>query len=182
MVRMATDQPLLEQAVGEIERHVHAGGWDQSTRLYALVDTAELIAGEPQLAQALGVEPDTPAGAALTPVEQEDLPDGPLDATLAGIAWPPEVLGCALVTEVVVLPPGAEEAAPDDADLATWAAGHPLRRDVRLAVGVLRDGSRAARLRLRSDEEAEPDDEDDVLSGPDLAPNLADALLATLED
>ena len=47
----------------------------------------------------------------------------------------------------------------------------------RLVVGVLREGGTAAVLRLRG-ADGSPDGE--LLTGPDLAPNLADALLATL--
>ena len=47
-----------------------------------------------------------------------------------------------------------------------------------MVVGVLRDGSRECLLRLRHQQ----DGEDDLLAGPDLAPALAEALLATLDD
>ncbi|HLZ38019.1 MAG TPA: PPA1309 family protein [Mycobacteriales bacterium] len=168
----------LSELVLEIERHVSEHGWDQPPRLYALVPTAELIEAEPELAAHLGLPPDA-GPEALTPVEQEPLPaDAPLDDTLARIAWPEQVSGCALVQEVLMLPPEAEEQAPADADVAGWAAAHPLRRDVRLVVGVLRDGSREATVRVR----AAGDGEDGVLSGPDLVPGLADALAATLEE
>ena len=62
-------------------------------------------------------------------------------------------------------------------------AAHPHRREVRLAVGVLRDGSRMAALRLRADGETPADGQaDDVVVGPDLAPGLAEALLETFSD
>jgi hypothetical protein len=48
-----------------------------------------------------------------------------------------------------------------------------------MLVGVLRDGSRASILRVRSTTTDEPDD---VVTGADLAPRLADALAATLLD
>ena len=35
--------PALAAAVLEIEAHIAAGGWDQPARLYALVDTAQLV-------------------------------------------------------------------------------------------------------------------------------------------
>lgn len=158
--------------LAEIEAHVAADGWDQPPRLYALAPTVELLRAEPALAASVGL--DRGGAAALTPVEQEALSDQPLDEVLAGITWPAEVLGCAVVTEATVLPPGSGHQAPTDAaKSAEWAAGHPDRREVRMAVGVLRDGSRAATLRLRG----EPDD---LLTGPDLAPNLTAALAATL--
>ena len=83
-----------------------------------------------------------------------------------------------LAHEVVVLPPSAEAELGELEELdAQTAAAHPGARDVRMVVGVVRDGSRAAVLRLRSDAE---DGVDDRLTGPDLAPALAEALLATL--
>lgn len=161
----------------EIERHVAANGWDQPPRLYALVATADLRRREPALVASLGLGQAT--AAAITPVEQDPLPAEPLDDVLAGVGWPAEVLGCAVVTEAVVLPPGTEDEAPTHGgDPSEWAAGHPDRREVRMAVGVLRDGSRAATLRVRGATGAG----DEVLGGPDLVPHLADALAATLVD
>jgi hypothetical protein len=48
-----------------------------------------------------------------------------------------------------------------------------------MLVGVLRDGARASMLRVRATSADEPDD---VVSGGDLAPRMADALAATLLD
>ncbi len=172
----------LSQVIVEIEQHVARGGWDQPVRLYALVETADLVRREPALAEQLGLSAATVAPGALTPVEQEALPvDQPLDELLAGIAWPPAVLGCALVVERLMVPPDVEaelaDCTEDPADLARKVADHPRRQDVRIAVGVLRDGSRETAIRLRSH-----DSDDAVLTGPDLVPNLAEALAATLED
>ncbi|GAC1333141.1 MAG: PPA1309 family protein [Mycobacteriales bacterium] len=178
----AAPQSLIVTVV-EIERHVAELGWDQRPRLYALVDTAELMGQQPQLAALLESTPGTAAPGSLTPVEQDELADEPIDTLLAGIAWPPEVRGCALVQEVVVLPPSAERTAAEQAptlESADWANEHPERRDVRLVVGVLRDGSTACALRLRGATDGAAT-EDDVLTGPDLAPNLSAALLATLD-
>ena len=176
----------LTQSLIELEQHVAREGWDQGPRLFALVDTAELIKAEPRLAAALAPETVEFDGAigplrAYTSIEQENFPGGnPLDEALAGIAWPETVDGVALVVERVMLPPTAESGMPDvdeGVDLDDWAASHPERREVRIAVGVLRDGSRDCALRLRT-----RDADDDVLSGPDLVPNLADALEHTLSD
>ncbi|MCU0265774.1 MAG: PPA1309 family protein [Actinomycetia bacterium] len=163
---------LLPDVVREIEAHVAEGGWDQPARLFALVDTAELITREPQLAPALG------AAGGITPLEQEELPDyASLEELLAGLAWPEDVAGAAVVVERVILPPGAEAALPaDEAEALRVLSEHPDRQEVRLAVAVLRDGSRHAALRLRSH-----DADADVLHGPDLVPGLADSLAATLE-
>jgi hypothetical protein len=167
----------LTRAVIDVERHVAVSGWDQQPRLYALVETTDLLAREPALAESLGLDADASPGD-LTPVEQEELPtDEALDDLLARIAWPDEVSGCALVVEQLMLPPGAEEDMPDDAsELSAWVARHPERQDVRLAVGVLRDGTRDSAVRMRSH-----DRDDEVLSGQDLVPRLSEALAATLQ-
>jgi len=168
------DDLTLTNVVMEIEQHVAVSGWDQPPRLYALVDTGELLEREPHLSSTLGVSPTGP----LTPVEQEALPEGVLDDVLADLAWPDDVIGCALVNEVTMLPAELAEAMPADVDEATWAAEHPGRQEIRLAVAVLRDGTRAGCLRLRN---GEGKDDDEVLVGSDLVPNLAEALLATLQ-
>ena len=166
---------LLQETLVEIERHVADSGWDQAPVLFALASTADLMVREPAFAAQLGLSADDLPDDALTPVEQDALPDGPLDESLAQVGWPPEVAGCALVQEVVMLPPEVEEAMPRHTDVLDWASDHPERREARLAVAVLRNGSRACTVRLRGQ------DEDELLVGPDLAPALADALAATLD-
>lgn len=167
----------LTQVVVDIERHVAAGGWDQPPHLYALVETADLLQREPQLADELDIAAAEPGS--LTPVDQGDLPEhDSLEDLLGGISWPPEVLGTALTVERLMIPPAAEREMPqDEGEALRWLAAHPEREEVRLVVAVLRDGSRAAALRMRSH-----DDEKAVLSGPDLVPALADALASTLTD
>lgn len=169
---------VLEAVAAEIEAHVGQSGWDQRPTLFALVRAARFAQDEPEAAARLGLA-DAPADA-LTPIEQEALPDGELDEVLARIAWPPSVAGCALSQEIVVLPPAAEQAlaGTDDRELLTAATAHPDRREARLVVAVLRDGTSAAMLRLR-----QPDGgDDDLLTGPDLAPNLTAALVDTLHE
>ena len=65
--------PALAAAVLEIESHIAESGWDQPSRLYALVDTAALVRREPELASAMGLD-DASAAGSLTPIEQEQLP------------------------------------------------------------------------------------------------------------
>jgi hypothetical protein len=166
---------VLEPTLAEIEAHVAAAGWDRPPALFALVRAEQFLADDPATGERLGLDRLPPE--ALTPIEQDALPDGPLDEVLAGIAWPAAVTGCALSQEIVILPPSAEEGL-SDADAAGQAAGHPERREARLVVGVLRDGTSAALLRLRATDEGE----DDLLTGPDLAPNLVQALFDTLAD
>ncbi|HSV68173.1 MAG TPA: PPA1309 family protein [Mycobacteriales bacterium] len=184
--------PSLADALVEVERHVGAHGWDQPPQLFALVATAELVAAEPDLARSLGLPVDEVSPSSLTPIEQEPLPDGPLDDALAQIMWSAEVRGCCLVHEVVLLPPDAEAELPGQPDPLRYAAEHPHRREARVAVAVLRDGSRATVVRFRrrptgsDDVRPEPAGtagvEDELLVGEDLAPNLSEALLATLAD
>lgn len=160
----------LSALVSELERHAGESGWDQPARLFALVDTADLLEREPHLRPEVA-EPEL---GMLTPIEQEPV-EGDLAEFLAGIAWPEEVLGCALVNEVWLLPETAGEA-PEGVDPDEWVAEHPQRRDVRISVAVLRDGSRHGCLRVRGAE----GDEDEVVVAQDLVPNLVEALLDTL--
>ncbi|WP_340558166.1 PPA1309 family protein [Streptomyces sp. GSL17-111] len=178
----------LTRAVLEIDEYASGLGWDQPARLFALVDTAQLQADEPELAERLGLagpdadtDPGPDAGrptTGLTPIEQDELPDGlPLDEFLGTIAWPDAVTGCALTVERLMLPPTAEGSVPtdlDDEQLAAWVARHPERQEVRMTVAVLRDGEREAALRLR-----EKDAATEVLTGSNLVPGLAEALTAT---
>ncbi len=169
----------LTRVAVDIERHVAAQGWDQAPRLYALVETADLVRREPAMATELVGAAGEPLPGSLTPVEQDDLPEhATLDELLGGIVWPAEVLGTALSVERLMVPPEVEREMPQDEGAALrWLAEHPHREEVRLVVAVLRDGARASALRMRTH-----DDEQSVLSGPDLVPGLADALAATLRD
>ncbi|WP_189854736.1 PPA1309 family protein [Streptomyces poonensis] len=170
----------LTRAVLEIDEYASGLGWDQPARLFALVDTARLRAQEPALADQLGLGGESETSG-LTPVEQDEISaDRPLDEFLGTIAWPDAVAGCALTVERLMLPPSAEASVPeglDEAGLAKWVARHPDRQEVRMTVAVLRDGARESALRLR-----EKDAPTEVLTGPDLVPGLAEALVATFED
>ncbi len=169
----------LTRAVLEIDEYCAGLGWDQPARLFALVDTERLRTTDPSLSEQLGLE-DGEENGALTPVEQDEIPAGTaLDEFLATIAWPDVVAGCALSVERLMLPPSAENAIPEGLDeraLAGWVAAHPERREVRMTVGVLRDGTRESAVRLR-----EKDSAAEVLTGADLVPGLAEALRATFE-
>jgi hypothetical protein len=165
----------LSAAAREVDDFVSTAGWDQPPQLFALVPTAELVAANPELAGQVD------AGAFLTPIAQDQLPNDDLAEALAGIMWPDTVQGCAVAQEIVVLPPEAEDTLPDGAEtgdtdaLRRIAAEHPRRREARLVAAVLRDGTAACVLRLRSQEGA-----DEIIEHPELAPNLTDALLDTL--
>ena len=153
----------LAAAVAEVEDFAGAAGWDAPRRMFALVDTAALLAAEPGLAGSID------AAAPLTPIAQDDLPGDDLTDALAGISWPDEVAGCVLALGILVGGSSdgieAESASPVD----TVPEG-------RLVVGVLRDRpGGACVLRWRTTP-------DDPLSGPNLAPGLVAALHATFED
>lgn len=169
--------PALASAVLEIEGHIASGGWDQPARLYALVPTADLLAREPALAAAMGLDETTAAGS-LTPVEQDTMPsDQPLEQVLGQIMWPAEVFGCAAVVERLVLPPSVDESLPADPEQAAGlAAEHPEREEVRIVAAATRAGSTYCALRLRS-----RDDDRSVLESPDLVPALLELLHGTLE-
>jgi hypothetical protein len=171
-----TPEPL-RTAVLELETHASVAGWDQPGRLYALVPTSDLLAREPALAAAMGL--DSTAAGGLTPVEQDDVPvDVPLESTLRSVMWPAEVYGCAAVVERVVLPPSADDDLPADPDVAErYAAEHPDREEVRIVAAATRDGSTYCALRLRS-----YDDAQSVMQAPDLVPALLELLRDTLEN
>ena len=167
----------LERLTVDIERHAAAAGWDRAPTLFALVETADLLRREPQLAEQLGLVEGQPGD--LTPVDQGELPDhSALDELLSGIAWPPEVLGAAVTVERLMVPPAAEKDMPQNEGAALqWLGEHPERQEVRLVVAVLRDGSRSAAIRMRAH-----DEETSVLTGDNLVPALADAMAATFTD
>jgi hypothetical protein len=174
---MSEVDAVLQAAVREIESHAADCGWDQPARLYALVPTSDLLAREPALAAAMGLD-DAGAAGSLTPVEQEAVPaDTPLETVLERIVWPEEVAGCAAVVERLVLPPAADEQLPaDPVEAERYAAEHPDREEVRIVAGATRAGSTYCALRLRAH-----DDALSVVEAPDLVPALLQLVLSTLE-
>lgn len=169
--------PALAAAVLELESHAATGGWDQPARLYALVETARLVASEPALAAATGLD-DASAEGSLTPVEQDELPPGQrLEEVLEQIAWPEGVVGCAAIVERLVLPPGADADIPDDPAAAEeYARDHPDRQEVRIVAGATRAGATYCALRLRAHDEP-----GSVVGGTTLVPALLQLLRATLD-
>lgn len=166
-----TPQQDLATAVLEIERHAAGLGWDAPVLVFALVRTADAIRLDPGFASHL---PDPALAAAapnhLTAIEQEGLPPADsLEELLATLAWPPTVDGAAVVVERVIVTEGDETVLGPAEALAS-----PHRQDVRIAVGVLRDGGSWCALRLRSH-----DDDASVISAPDTVPGLIAALRDT---
>ena len=174
MSAQMSSRSALETALREIELHVADDGWDQPTRLFALVSTQELLAQEPSLIAELldGQEPPL-----LTSVEQADLPDHEdLTDLLARVSWPDAVLGIAIVAERIMLPSDADTELPSGLAAARHAAmSDPGRHEMRIAAATMRDGSRFCLLRLR-----EHDATDLVLAGPELISGLADMLHQSL--
>ncbi len=170
---MADNDPSrLIACLADIERHVSDNGWDQPARLFALVTTSALLEVEPQLR---GRVPES-AVDALTAVEQDDFADGTdLLERLEQIFFPESVDGVAIAMERAFLPPKFESEIPDDPQEAVqYVMHHPEKAEVRVVVGVLRDGSRHGLARLVSDP-------DDLLGAEDLVPGLTEALNRTLE-
>lgn len=168
-----TNGPLLGALV-DIDRHVGHAGWDQPARLFALVPTAQLLDAEPSLRESLGGG-ETREGA-LSSIEQDGFHAADdLLTDLERIAWPDAVFGCALAVERLFLPSDAEAELPEDPDAAAvMVASHPRRQDVRVIVGVTRDGARHSLARLK-------DQPDELLGGDDLVPGLSSALARTLQ-
>lgn len=177
-IRDLDGDPALAAAVLELESHHAEAGWDQPARLYALVDTAQLVRHEPALAASMGLDASVQRGS-LTAVEQEQLdPAVPLEQVLESIAWPEGVAGCAAVVERLVLPPSADGTVPEDPEQAQqFAAEHPDRQEVRIVAGATRHGATYCALRLRAH-----DDDQSVMGGVDLVPGLLALLGATLAD
>jgi hypothetical protein len=172
------EDPALATAVLEVEAHVARDGWDQPARLYALVDTATLVAQEPALAAAMSIDGPGDDGS-FTSIEQDGLPPGQaLEQALESMAWPDSVAGCVAVIERLVLPPDADDDLPEDPTSAElFAREHPDRQEVRMVAGVTRAGASYCALRLRAH-----DDEQSVVNGTELVPGLLELLHATLHD
>ncbi|MFC9997707.1 PPA1309 family protein [Nocardia sp. NPDC127526] len=187
----------LYRCIREVAEYVDGEGWDRPPQMFALVPTADLVAAEPSLLNQVD------AADALTPIAQEPFPEDiageadarALDEFLATTSWPLSVEGCVLVQQIVVLPPAAEQTLDDaiapllaDRDAADRAARraavtHPGRRDARLFVGVLRDGTSLSLLQVRpSEDEEDPWGDLELRTAPNLAPNLVEALRHTLEN
>ena len=176
-------QADLGNALAQCAGYAAAGPWGSPATLFALVPTAVLARQAPEL-----IDPNDDS--ALSPVVQES-GDADLESLLTTVSWPDAVVGCAVVTEITVLPPDAESTLdeafepllsdPEAADAAARDAAHthPDRRQARLIAGVLRSGQRVALLSLRARDGEDASVESDLRTHPTLAPNVLDALAAT---
>ena len=114
----------------------------------------------------------------LTPIEQVEIPDiEDVENLLAHLAWPDSIVGAVLSAERLVVPSSVEETAPADPEAQIeYYRNHPDRDEVRIVVGVIRNGISWCALRARSA------DEDNMVHGSTNAvPNLVTALLTTFD-
>ncbi|MCG3769813.1 MAG: hypothetical protein JW384_00944 [Nitrosomonadaceae bacterium] len=115
----------------------------------------------------------------LTAIEQEDVElTGTIEDFLGTISWSAEVFGAALVLERVIVneePPSEFEGELSEAALAEWVLEHG--QEVRMVVGVLRDGSQECAMRMRA-----YDDENAIMGGSELLPGMAEALALTFAE
>jgi hypothetical protein len=157
----------LTRAVVETASYAARHDWDRTPMLYAFARKDALAF----LGNDLPVAAQQASGSALIPIEQDPLPEGEPTEVLAGIYWPDDVEGCALVTEIILLPSDTEREARQ------LSAGQPAAstgRQARLTVGVVRDGGKyACCLQVRG--------ETDLLVADKLTEDLAiDDLVALL--
>lgn len=179
MGSMESRERAVRDAVIDIERFAAGSGWDGPVRVFALIRAADALARTPELAGELPEDVVAQArenADVIFSVEQEGLPQADtLEALLAQLAWPDEVDGAAIVAERIVVPPAAEAELPADPAAAIEAlASHPQREDVRMVVGVMRDGESWCAMRTRSN-----DDPASIIESPDAVPGLVAALRAT---
>lgn len=131
----------LARAVHEIVDFVDAEGWDRPPVMFALVPTVLLAAAEPSLADQLD------DGHEYTPIAQESFPDDveggspALEEFLATTSWPESVAGCALVQEVVVVPPDGGHSS-DDTGIPTVSDAHSAAENARLGARSIRISAR----------------------------------------
>lgn len=145
--------PALNKAMLEAVDFIHAEGWDASPTLFALVPVELLNLPEEEGPLAL--------------VVQDEL-QGAVEDILPTIVWPAEVAGVILAQEISFREDGAAEARP-----------------ARLFSGVLRDESHLTLLQMRpTEEELEApfaEDNIELRGGPQVAPQVIEALRYTLE-
>ena len=171
--------PALAAAVLEIESHLADGGWDQPARLYALVDTAQLVRREPALASAMGLDASSERGLAHRGGAGPARPrtcrwsrcwsrsPGPTTWPVAPRWWSG---WCCRRRPTSAIPEDPESA-------QQFALEHPDRQEVRIVAGATRHGATYCALRLRAH-----DDDQSVVGGIDLVPGLLALLGATLSD
>ena len=144
----------LRDVVAAVERHVAREGWDQPTRLFAIMPTAAVLDSHPELVLSRDME--------LTSLEQE-VGTHELRDLLSAIEWDDAVVGAVAVMERIVAIERDTPYLPDS-----------QASEIRVACAVLRDGRNVAALRYRGH-----DDDDSVALGADLVPELSQVLFAS---
>lgn len=164
----------LQKVTTDLERDNAKKGWDQPPALYALVPTKDLLQLE-DLAPAARVDlEETWDGSEthLAAVLQAALQEDNVEDFLPRIVWPDSVAGAALSVERIIVPPEVEDDAPEDPDEALeYISNHPARTDVRLTIGVSREGESWCLIRTKTF-----DDDNTVACGEELIPSLVEAL------
>lgn len=158
---MSFSQADLGNALAQCAAFASDQPWGSPDLLFALVPTQILAAQAPDVV-------DHGDNSPLSPVLQE--PEDPTVDTatlIASLAWPEAVAGCALVTEITVVPPDGDQ---------------NQSRQARLIGGALRTGSRLALLDVQPHPDDDPDAANHLRTSPDLAPELLEALAATFDD
>lgn len=171
---VSANQSALRAVVAEIESGAARVGWDRPPSIYALVPTAELMKTPEVPTDVLADLEKAWDGSEthLSAILQESMAGDQLEELLPKLAWPPSVWGAALTVERVIVPPAVEEAAPEDPDEAlAFISNHPAASDVRLTIGVTREGDSWCAIRTRAF-----DDAGNVGSGETLVPSLVEAL------
>lgn len=171
---ITTNQSALRAVVSEIENGAARVGWDRPPSIYALVPTAQLMA-TPEVPKDVLADLERAwdgRDSHLSAILQESVTGDELEELLPKLAWPESVWGAALTVERIIVPPAVEEAAPEDPDEAlAFISNHPLATDVRLTVGVTREGDSWCAVRTRAF-----DDAGNVGTGETLVPSLVEAL------
>ena len=164
----------LRKVVLEIERGAAGLGWDRPPMLYALVPTETLLDtdGLPEDMRETLIASKDENPFHLSAVLQDLDTSEDVEDVLPRIGWPEAVQGAALTVERLVVPPEVEEEAPEDPEEALeFISNHPSRTEVRLVIGVNREGDTWSAIRTRAF-----DDASNVVEGDNLVPALSAAL------
>ncbi len=170
--------PPASAALRKVTEEIEAGaarlGWDRPPAVYALVPTRQLLETPDIPEDVLSDLREAWDGTSehLSAILQDSIPNDELEDTLPKLAWPDTVFGSALTVERIIVPPEVEDEAPEDPDAALeFISSHPARTDVRLTIGVTRDGDSWCAVRARTF-----DDPNRVGKGENLVPALVEAL------
>ncbi|WP_242491674.1 PPA1309 family protein [Actinomyces minihominis] len=170
--------PPASAALRKVTEEIEAGaarlGWDRPPAVYALVPTRQLLETPDIPEDVLNDLREAWDGTSehLSAILQDSIPNDELEETLPKLAWPETVFGSALTVERIIVPPEVEDEAPEDPEAALeFISSHPARTDVRLTIGVTRDGDSWCAVRARTF-----DDPNRVGKGENLVPALVEAL------